>query len=74
MRKYEMTLWGQLRRLIRRGKGWTLRRWCNELGHCLLLMFFPLLTASDDWSKTCESAQANVHRRAQDDLHCALLG
>lgn len=58
MRKYEMTLWGQVRRLIRRGKGWTLRRWCNELGHCLLKIFFPLLTASDEWSKSCTPAQA----------------
>ncbi|MBK5351406.1 hypothetical protein JFU37_02540 [Pseudomonas sp. TH41] len=59
MRKYEMTLWGQLRRLIRRGKDWTFRRWCNELGHCLLKIFFPLLTTSDDWSKNCEAVQAN---------------
>ncbi|MGH8334534.1 MAG: hypothetical protein ACRES0_29505, partial [Pseudomonas sp.] len=58
MRKYEMTLWGQVRRLIRRGKGWTLRRWCNELGHCLLKIFFPLLTASEEWSKSCAPAQA----------------
>jgi hypothetical protein len=58
MRKYEMTLWGQVRRLIRRGKGWTLRRWCNELGHCLLRIFFPLLTASEDWSTSCAPAQA----------------
>jgi len=58
MRKYEMTLWGQVRRLIRRGKGWRLRRWCNELGHCLLKIFFPLLTASDEWSKSCAPAQA----------------
>jgi hypothetical protein len=59
MRKYQMTLWGQVLRLIRRGKGWTLRRWCNELGHWLLLIFFPLMSASDDWSKSCEAAQAN---------------
>ena len=26
MRQYEMTLWGQVRRLLRRGKGWSLRR------------------------------------------------
>ncbi|MHC8381799.1 hypothetical protein [Pseudomonas sp. LB3P14] len=58
MRKYEMTLWGQVRRLIRRGKGWKLRRWCNELGHCLLKIFFPLLTASEEWSKSCAPAQA----------------
>jgi hypothetical protein len=58
MRKYEMTLWGQFRRLIRRSKGWAFRRWCNELGHCLLLIFFPLLSASEEWSKTCEPAQA----------------
>ncbi|MHC8353857.1 hypothetical protein ACYZTL_01060 [Pseudomonas sp. LB3P81] len=58
MRKYEMTLWGQCRRLIRRGKGWTLRRWCNELGHCLLRIFFPLLSASEEWSKSCIPAQA----------------
>lgn len=58
MRKYEMTLWGQVRGLIRRGKGWTLRRWCNELGHCLLKIFFPLLTASAEWSKSCAPAQA----------------
>ncbi|MVV50827.1 hypothetical protein EJA72_21675 [Pseudomonas sp. PB120] len=59
MRKYEMTLWGQLRRLIRRGQDWRFRRWCNELGHCLLLIFFPLVNPSADWSKNCESAQAN---------------
>ena len=59
MRKYEMTLWGQVRRLIRRGEGWTLRRWCNELGHCLLKIFFPLLTASDEWSKSCGPAPAD---------------
>ncbi|WP_433740540.1 hypothetical protein [Pseudomonas putida] len=58
MRKYETTLWGQVRRLIRRGKGWTLRRWCSELGHWLLLIFFPLMSVSDDWSKSCETAQA----------------
>ncbi|MHC8332962.1 hypothetical protein [Pseudomonas sp. LB3P25] len=58
MRKYETTLWGQVRRLIRRGKGWTFRRWCNELGHCLLKIFFPLLTASEEWSKSCAPAQA----------------
>ncbi|WP_256661686.1 hypothetical protein [Pseudomonas sp. F01002] len=37
MRKYEMTLWGQVRRLIRRGQGWTLRlrllRRSNAAGH-----------------------------------------
>jgi len=59
MRKYEMTLWGQVRRLLRRGKGWSLRRWCNELGHWLLLIFFPLMSASEDWSKPCASAQVN---------------
>ncbi|CAN7544866.1 hypothetical protein LJR277_003727 [Pseudomonas sp. LjRoot277] len=58
MRKYEMTLWGQVRRLIRRGKGWALRRWCNELGQCLLKIFFPLLTASEEWSTSCAPAQA----------------
>ncbi|MGE8149685.1 hypothetical protein ACQKP5_00340 [Pseudomonas vancouverensis] len=57
MRRYEMTLWGQARRFVRRSKGWTLRRWCNELGHCLLLIFFPLLNASEEWSKSCESAR-----------------
>jgi hypothetical protein len=59
MRRYEMTLWGQARRFIRRGKGWTVRRWCNELGHCLLLIFFPLLNASEEWSKSCESSRLN---------------
>ncbi|MBV6824672.1 hypothetical protein [Pseudomonas sp. PD9R] len=59
MRKYEMTLGGQVRRLIRRGKGWSVRRWCNELGHWLLLIFFPLMSASEDWSKPCASAQVN---------------
>lgn len=59
MRQYEMTLWGQIRRLLRRGKGWTLRRWCNELGHWLLLIFFPLMSASDDWSRSCETVQAH---------------
>lgn len=59
MRKYEMTLWGQVRRLIRRGKGWSLRRWCNELGHWLLLIFFPLMSASEEWSKPCASIQVN---------------
>lgn len=57
MRKYEMTLWGQLRRLIRRGKGWKFRRWCNELGHCLLLIFFPLMSTSEEWSRSCAPAQ-----------------
>jgi hypothetical protein len=58
MRKYEMTLWGQVRRLIRRGKDWKFRRWCNELGHCLLLIFFPLMSTSEEWSKSCAPAQA----------------
>jgi hypothetical protein len=35
-----------------------LRRWCNELGHFLLLIFFPLMSANDKWSKTCTSPQA----------------
>jgi hypothetical protein len=58
MRKYQTTLWGQVRRLIRRGKRWSLRRWCNELGHWLLLIFFPLMSANEDWSKSCAAAQA----------------
>jgi hypothetical protein len=44
--------------LIRRGKDWSLRRWCNELGHWLLLIFFPLMSANEDWSKSCAAAQA----------------
>ena len=58
MRQYEMTLWGQVRGFIRRGKDWTCRRWSNELGHFLMLIFFPLLNASEEWSKSCAPAQA----------------
>ncbi|QCY12099.1 hypothetical protein [Pseudomonas sp. MPC6] len=58
MRRYEMTLWGQVRQLIRQGKDWTYRRWNNELGHCLMLIFFPLLSPSEQWSKSCAPAQA----------------
>jgi hypothetical protein len=58
MRRYRMGLCGQVLRFIRKGRRWTLRRWCNELGHCLLLIFFPLMSANDKWSKTCKSPLA----------------
>jgi hypothetical protein len=58
MRKYQMTLWGQVLRFFRRSKNMSLRRWSNELGHCLLQIFFPLLSANDEWSKNASSTQA----------------
>ncbi|CRL47337.1 hypothetical protein [Pseudomonas sp. URMO17WK12:I11] len=57
MRKCETTLHGQIRSLIQQGKTWNLRRWCNELGHSLHLILFPLTTASDEWTTNYKSAQ-----------------
>ncbi|RON15907.1 hypothetical protein BK660_26545 [Pseudomonas brassicacearum] len=52
MRKYHLSLWGQLPRLVRGGQKRTLGQWCKELGQCLFLVLFPLSTASIDWSKS----------------------
>jgi hypothetical protein len=58
MRRYRIGVCGQVLRFLRHCKRWNLRRGCNELGNGLLLIFFPLMSANDDWSKPCQSAEA----------------
>ncbi|MGE8185833.1 hypothetical protein [Pseudomonas sp. NPDC086278] len=59
MRRYQMSLWGQIQRFHREGKDWNFRRWSNELGQRLMQIFFPLLNANEDWLKRGTSAQAS---------------
>ncbi|WP_095195071.1 hypothetical protein [Pseudomonas sp. Irchel 3A7] len=65
MCRYPMTLRGQALRFFRKGleKGWTLRRWCKELGRGLMFIFFPLVRASDDWAKSCASTRVGPDGR-----------
>ncbi|NUU38024.1 tripartite tricarboxylate transporter TctB family protein [Pseudomonas sp. C2B4] len=65
MRNYPTSLWGQLRLFISRGKEghWTLHRWCNELGRGLLLIFFPLMKASEEWSRSCPADRVAMDGR-----------
>jgi hypothetical protein len=57
-RRYRMGLCRQVLHFLHKGRRWNLSRWCNELGHFLLLIFFPLMSTNDDWSKTCATDQA----------------
>jgi len=59
MKKYRTSLYGQIQDFVRKGRAhhWSVHRWCNELGRGLLFVFFPLLRASEEWSKSDLSPQ-----------------
>ncbi|MBF6037485.1 hypothetical protein H8F22_01200 [Pseudomonas sp. P154a] len=59
MRRYRLGLCRQVLHFFHKGRRWSFRRWCNEFGHFLLLIFFPLVSTNDNWSKTCTTFQAN---------------
>ncbi|SDZ67713.1 hypothetical protein [Pseudomonas sp. NFIX28] len=49
MSRLQMSLWGQLLRLVNRERGTTPHRWRAALGRCLFLILFPLLVNERDW-------------------------
>lgn len=49
MSRLQMSLWGQLLRLVNRERGTTPHRWRAALGRCLFLILFPLLVSERDW-------------------------
>ncbi|KJZ40259.1 hypothetical protein [Pseudomonas fluorescens] len=59
MRRYRLGLCRQVLHFFHKGRRWNFRRWCNEFGYFLLLIFFPLVSTNDNWSKTCTTIQAN---------------
>jgi len=50
MRKYRMSLLGQLPRFIRSEGRVTFRQWRNALGRCLFLVLFPLSSVNSEWT------------------------
>ncbi|AZD08094.1 hypothetical protein C4K26_2691 [Pseudomonas chlororaphis] len=49
MSRLQMSLWGQLLRLVNRERGTTPHRWRAALGRCLFLILFPLFVSERDW-------------------------
>lgn len=59
MQNYRTSFHGQVLDFIRKGRtqNWDIHRWLNGLGGGLMFTFFPLMRASEEWSKSDPTPQ-----------------